>query len=410
MTLVKFGIPLVLLAALAGTPAHAQGFDAQFKAAQQLARDGKREEALAAYTAMLARSPANSDVLLARGRLYIWMDRDREAEADLIAATRAAPNYADAWTALGDLYRWTDRPALAADAYAKWAALAPKDPAPHLARGRVLQQAGDSSGARAEFEAARTLGAAQADLDKAMASLMPSSLPPDVVTSGGYKWSTSVSGGKTWVSGGGFSDYTNRSVSLRRHFEWGSLAAEGLGLHRFDTTDTAYALDGYVGLWDRAYANVRIQVSPDHTLFPENSGRIELYQGVGRGWELAVSDDWLNFTNSTVNIYGFAVAKYVGNWYGRLRTTYVDPSGSIGWRLALRNYYAGDADHYVELTGGTSRGDVTTRGVTALQWSKSASLNWVTFFTPRWGMKVGADYSDSDHTEDGISASLYFRW
>lgn len=402
-------------AAGAQAPAKAQGFDEQFKAAQQLVREGKRDEALAAYTAMLARSPNNSDVLLARGRLLSWMDRDAEAERDLTAATRAAPKYADTWTALGDLYRWTDRPALAADAYAHWIELAPKDPAPHLARGRVLQQAGDTSGARAEFEAARSLGAAQADLDKAMATLLPSSLAPDVASAGGYDWSATLAGSKTWVSANGNSDYWDKGLTLRRHFNWGSIGVEGLGLHRYDQNDTAYALDAYVDLWNRAYANLRYQVSSDSVgLYPKNSGRVELYQGVGKGWELAASDDWLNFGGGLVNIYGVAVAKYIGNWYGRARMTYVDSSESYGWRLTLRNYYAGDADHYLELTGSASRGYYESGHsafiTSSQEWGESASVAWVTFFNPRWGMKLGASYSDSDHTEDSISASLYTRW
>lgn len=386
------------------------GFDEQFKAARQLIRDGKRDEALAAFTVLLARSPGNSDVLLARGRLYGWMERWSEAETDLTTVTRAAPRYADAWSALGDLYRWTDRPVLAADAYRHWSALAPGESVPHLARGRALRLAGDTEGARAEFEAAGALGAPEADVQKALDTLRPTALAPEAIASSGYLWSASVNGSQTWVSAGGISDYQNYGVSVRRHFERGSLAGEALGMHRFGKSDTAYALDGYGDLWSRAYANVRYQIAPQHALFPQNSGRVEVYQGVGHGWELAASEDWLHFTGTPVNIYGVAVAKYVSNYYGRARATYVDTSGSVGWRLTLRNYYLGDADHYLELSGGTSRGDVTVRGVTALQRSASIGAAWVTFFSPRWGLKVGADYSDSDHTETSVSAAIYSRW
>lgn len=426
MTRVRLAGPLLaLLALFATTPALAQapapargtparpaepGFDQQFKAAQQLARDGRRDEALAAFTALLARSPGNVDVLVARGRLHAWAKRWPEAERDLVAATRAKPQYADAWSALGDLYRWSDRPAQAAAAYQRWAELAPQDPAPHLARGRVLRTAGDSAGARAEFETARRLGAPPAEVERALDSLRPTSLAPDVVAPEGYRWSANVNGSLTWVSAGGISDYQNYGVSLRRHFEHGSLAGEVLGVHRFEKHDTAFALDGYADLWNRAYANVRYQVAPDHVLFPETSGRVEIYQGVGSGWELAASEDWLHFSSTKVNILGLAVARYWSNYYGRLRTTYVDTSGNIGWRLTLRDYYLGDADNYLEVSGGTSYGDYTTRGVTSTDWSKSVSVAWVTFFNPRWGMKVGADYSDSDHTEHGVSATLYTRW
>jgi YaiO family outer membrane protein len=395
-------------AAPATAPATA-GFDAQFDAARQWVRDGKREEALAAFTALLARSPDNSDVLLARGRLHAWMKHWPEAEADLTAATRKSPKYGDAWSALGDLYRWTDRPAPAAEAYARWSQLAPADPAPHLARARALRVAGDAEGARQEIDAARALGAAPAEVEKELAALQPGARAPDAVAHG-FDWTARLDGGQTWVSGAGSSDYRNYTASLRRHFEPGSLALEVLGVDRFGKRDTAYALDAYADLWARAYANLRYQVAPDHALFPETSGRVELYQGVGSGWELAGSYDWLNFSSSNVGIYGAAVAKYVGAYYGRLRTTYVDTSGSVGWRLTVRDYYRGDADHYVELNAGTSRGEATTRGVTSLQTSTSVGLAWLMFFTPQWGLKLAADYSDSQPAETGISAAIYSRW
>ena len=394
-----------------GAAAAEPSFDEQFQAARRLASAGKREEALAAYTAMLKRSPENSDVLLARGRLYGWMDRWKESEEDLIAATWASPTYGDAWSALGDMFRWTDRPSQAAAAYKRWSEVAPKDPAPHLARGRALRLAGDPDGARKEYEAARSLGAPKEEVEKGLDALRPPALAPEATVSGGYHWTASVNASKEWVSGGGHSDYRDYSASLRRHCWWGSLAIEALGVHRFEKDDTAYALDGYFGLWDRAYANVREQYTPQHTLFPRDSGRVEIYQGVGQGWEFAASDDWLNFTSSSVNIYGVAVAKYFGNYYARARTTLVEPGDSVGWRLTLRDYYRGDADTYFEVNAGTGRGNYTTPGgVTSLQWSKSVSAAWVTFFTPRWGLKIAGDYSDSDHTERGVSATVYTRW
>lgn len=389
-------------------PAEA-GFDRQFKAAQQLAREGQRDAALAAFTALLARSPGNADVLVARGRLHAWAKRWPEAESDLVAATRAEPRYADAWSALGDLYHWSDRPQQAATAYERWAALAPQDPAPRLMRGRMLRLAGDDRGARVEFEAARHLGTSQAEIDRARGTPRKAAVAPDAVAAHGYDWTSTVHGARTWVSGTS-SDYENYHVAVRRHWQAGSLALEALGVHRFDERDVAYALDGYADVWSRAYANIRLQLAPDHTLFAENSGRVEVYQGVGQGWEVAGSYDWLNFTGTSVGIYGAALAKYWRSYYGRLRTTYVDPSGSVGWRLTLRDYYRGDADHYWELTGGTSRSDVTVRGITELQWSRSAGIAWLTFLGPEWGLKVGADYSDGDLIEKSVSATLYTRW
>src|SRR5258708_30497309 len=132
LTLMRAGLLAggVVVYAKEGPPS----FDQQFQTARGLAIAGQRDAAIAAYTELLQRSPGNADVLLGRGRVYSWMGRWSEAEADLSAATLAAPNYADAWSALGDLYLWSDRPRRGAAASGRGLALAPAlDPAPLFA-------------------------------------------------------------------------------------------------------------------------------------------------------------------------------------------------------------------------------------------------------------------------------------
>ena len=114
LTLALVHAGLLAAAAVVNAQDGPPSFDQQFQSARGLAIAGQRESAITAYTALLQRSPGNADVLLGRGRLYSWMGRWSEAEADLRAATVAAPDYADAWSALGDLYLWSDRPRQAA--------------------------------------------------------------------------------------------------------------------------------------------------------------------------------------------------------------------------------------------------------------------------------------------------------
>src|SRR5689334_22953348 len=85
-------------------PAGAPSFDDQYAQARAFANGGQPELALAAYSALLARSPGNADVLLGRGIVYSRLGRWREAEADLAAAAKASPDYADVWEALGNNY------------------------------------------------------------------------------------------------------------------------------------------------------------------------------------------------------------------------------------------------------------------------------------------------------------------
>lgn len=395
-------------------------FDAAFQAARSLALAGQREAALAAYGVLLARSPGNADVLLGRGRVYAWMGRWPEAEADLNAATTTAPGYADAWSGLGDLYLWSERPALAAAAYGHWLALAPSaDFAPLVARGRAWRAAGDYAAARADFAAAGARGAPAAEVDGYLQSLTPQglnprALTPDVVSAPGYRWTASL--GADWSrfspSRPDWSDYT---LSLRRHFTHGSLALEALGAERFSSKDHAWALDGYVDLWHRAYANLRYQRGPQQDLFPGNYWRAEIFQGVGQGWELSGSYDRLDYSASTTGLYGIGVGRYVGNWYLRWRHLYIPGNGSTSNsdRLVTRYYYAGDADNYAEITLRFGYGDSSTipaGSVGSHSWSTSAAL--VKFLRPRLGFKLGVSY---DHGDDGYNGSglfgtIYTRW
>jgi len=403
-----------------GTPAGALGFDQQFQAARDLAVAGQREAALTAFGALLERSPGNADVLLGRGRLYSWMGKWPESEADLSAATVAAPGYADAWSALGDLYLWSDRPSLAAESYGHWLALAPAtDPSPLVARGRAWRASGDYVAARSDFEAARAHGAKGAEVDGYLQSMTPQglnprALAPEVVSAPGYRWSASL--GADWSA---FSpsrpDWSDYTLSVRRHFSRGSLALEALGAERFSISDHAWALDGYLDLWHRAYANLRYQRGPQQNLFPGNYWRAEVYQGVGHGWELSGSYDRLGYSASPTELYGIGVGRYVGNWYLRWRHLYIPGNGSTSNsdRLVTRYYYAGDADSYAELTLRLGYGDssaLPAGSAGSHSWSTSAAL--VKFLRPRLGFKFGVsyDHGDDGYNGHGLFGTVYTRW
>jgi YaiO family outer membrane protein len=392
----------------------AESYEQQFVHARDLATSGRREEAIALYSAMLERSPGNSDILLGRGRTYAWMDRWPEAEADLLAVTAKSPDYADAWSALGDMYLWSDRPQQAADAYSHWVSLDTSDPAAVIARGRAYRAAGNREAARADFEAARARGAEVTQVEEYVASLQPRIENQEAAVPPGYRWLLRVNGTHTEFSPDR-SNWNEYEVSLRRKFDRGSLALEMLRGHRFDTHDTAWALDGYVTLWDRAYANLRYQRGPSGDLFPEHAWRGELFQGVGQGWELSGSYDHLQFDGSDTDMYGVGVGRYVGNFYARYRALYVSGSGNLSHRGQLRYYYAGNADDYFEVSAGYGRShEAETGGFDRVVGSdhSSVGVTYVKFFRPKWGLKLGADYANDvdGFDERSITAALYTRW
>jgi YaiO family outer membrane protein len=405
---------------IAQAAAPAASFDEQYEAARKLANDGQPELALAAYGALLARSPGNVDVLLGRGIVLSRLERWSEAEADLTAAAKASPDYADVWFALGNLWQWQDQYGKAAEAYGRAAALRPQDGAPRLAQARALRAAGDLPAARAALEQARAAGADALEVDAALRVMQPPRPGnPEPALASGYTWGSSLTG--SWQDVGDGPRWNDQTLSVRRYFENGSIGFEALRAHRFDQTGRAWAIDAYTGLWKGAYANLRYQRAPAGRLFPANSGRVEVYQSLGGGWEASLSDDVLGFA-SRVNIYGVSLGKYAGDFYVQLRHQNIVSQGShsSGDRLLARWYYRGDGDSYLEASANRGRSDDPLSLTGGRARSGGGSVSWIHYFSRDWGGKIGASFSrDGDDGGDGgarggrergVSLGLYRRW
>jgi YaiO family outer membrane protein len=395
-------------------------FDDQYFHARALANNGQPELALAAWSALLARSPGNADVLLGRGIVYARLGRWIDAETDLNAAAQASPGYADVWEALGNTYRWSERPAKALEAWERLVALRPADPAAYVARARAHRALGHAELARADLERARALGGDAGEIDGLLADLAPRpAIPPagspDAAIAAGYTWAAGLS--SSWTDVGSAPRWNDQTLSLRHYMKDGSLAFETLRAHRFDRHDHAWALDAYLTLWKGAYANLRYQHSATSRLFPANAGRVEVWQSLGDGWEASLSDDVLGF-DGRVNIYGVSLAKYAGNFYVQVRHQNIvsQDSHSTGDRLLARWYYSGGADDYLELSANSGRSDDPLSLVGGRARSGGGGVNWVRYFTPQWGGKIGASFSRaaasgaSSGKERGLSFALTRRW
>ncbi|MCC2956088.1 YaiO family outer membrane beta-barrel protein [Massilia sp. IC2-477] len=370
-------------------PAATTSFDEQYAEARRLANAGQPGLALAAYNTLLARAPGNVDLLLGRGIVLSRLERWSEAEADLTAAAKASPDYADVWFALGNLYQWQDLPARAAEAYGRAAVLRPGDAATLAARERALR------------------------------AMQPRPGTPQAAIASGYTWTAGLSG--SWQDVGAGPRWNDQTLSLRHYGKRGSIGFEALRAHRFDQSGRAWAVDAYASLWDGAYANLRYQRAPAGRLFPANSGRVELYQSLGRGWEASLSEDVLGF-ESRVNIHGVGLGKYAGDFYVQLRHQNIvsDNSRGAGQRLLARWYYAGDSAgdgaSYLEMSANRGRSDDPLSLTGGRARSGGGSLTWVHYLSRHWGGKVGARFARSgaggasEARERGLSVGLYRRW
>lgn len=397
--------------------APAISYEQQFEQARNAANSGQPAMAVELYSKLLATSPNNVDVLYGRGLAYSRLQKWAEAEKDFTAAAANAPTYTDVWLSLADLYMWTERPAKAIAAYDKAIALKPDDAALYVARARAYRDASQPGPARADLDKAAQLNGDKQAIAAVRESMQPkiSALAlaaPGAVAPAGFDWQASLSGGVTKVEPRD-QRWADQTFALRRYWDRGSLAFETLRVHRFDDHDYAWALDGYVNLWNGAYANLRYQQAPQQRLFPHRAWRAEVWQSVGGGWEVSGSVDTMLFA-SRVDIYGVGIGKYLGNFYLLLRHTNVLTASSHGNgdRLLGRYYYRGDGDSYVELARSRGRSDDTLSLLGGRTQSGATSINWVHYITPRWGVKLGASYSreSTGGKEKGASAALYRRW
>jgi len=390
-----------------------QAQDAQ--TASRLLSQGQAREAAQAYSSLIQNHPTDPDHWLGRGLAQARQGLWRDAVNDLEKAVALAPGYADAWSALADVYRWNDQAAAAADAYGRLAVLRPSDAQVQVLRTRALLAVNDVAGARAAAQRALELGASAEALpalpeDRVPTVALPLAMPE--VQSQGYKWA--VSAGLSRTSSGASSANDN-SLSLRHYGEFGSIAVERLGLHRFGYADQAWAVDAYPRLWRGAYANLRYQRTSSPELYPALSWRAELYQNMGGGWELAASHDFLGF-GSGVRIDGVSAGKYWGNFFARWRHQQVssDSSSGKGDRFFVRYYYEGDADHYLELNASRGRSDDFSSALIQQSRSDSRGLVWYHFVTRDWGFKLSA--SGSTDTSGGggqardLGIGLTRRW
>jgi len=229
-----------------------------------------------------------------------------------------------------------------------------------------------------------------------------------------YGWAISI--------GASISDFTpvrdnewkDNSISIRHYFSDGSIALESLNAERYGDTDTALALDAYVPLWSRAYANLRFQHASSPTLFPVYSWRTEIYQGVNGGWEISGSYDELSFGTNPVKIYSVGIGKYIGDFYLRLRQVIVpgDNGNSSSQKGVMRYYFKGDADNYFELNSSIGRDDDPLVLANGNQNRDSLGIAFVYYPVKVLGYKLGCTYSreSNSYSEREIFGALYYRW
>jgi YaiO family outer membrane protein len=204
-------------------------------------------------------------------------------------------------------------------------------------------------------------------------------------------------------------------LAVRRRFALGSVGLEVLRAHRFDDEDEAVALDVIIGPWRGAYANVRFQATVDPDVLPRTDAMVELFQGLGAGWEVSGGYRNIDVPESTVHVVTAGIAKYVGDWYLRQRTSFAETEGdlSVFFGAAARRYFR-VPDDWIQIEGGIGREviDVAPGPTVQSRRVSAAGVRVQKFFTSRFGLTAAAAYRDERRGPVGLGVSieLLTRW
>jgi len=359
-----------------------ESYDALYGVARELSFSDQLEAAISAYTSLLEKYPDDADGLLGRGRTYAWGKYYDKAEKDIKNVINVYPDYGDAWSALGDVYFWSNDFVQAYEAYNQCVMLNPNLPELYIDLVKTNIAERKYGSARKNLAMAQNKGFNREDIDNYTVIL--NRIP------GATDWEFSIYYDYlTFQASRPNSSISN--ISVKRDFIKNTIILNLFKTERFNKTDTGFNFDLYQELWNRSYGNLKLQFIPQANISPGSDIFIEIYQSFRKGWELSINYRNMNFSNTSVNIYGASVGKNINDWYLRNRSSVIPKKVGIDFSsFIFSRRYLNTVDNYIE--GGFGQGweneysqeekKVILRQKTTLM------VKYQRFFTPSFGMLV----------------------
>lgn len=210
-------------------------------------------------------------------------------------------------------------------------------------------------------------------------------------------------------------NWHHRVLSLEAPLPLGTLVTNLGHQRRFGQSEVSGTAHYWVeDLWGDSYGHLHGSLAPQARTVPRRSLGGALYEVVG-SWEFAGHFEWRRYAGTHVYTMGPQVARYVGNWYLRLRTAVVEQGGrwSVTQSAAAR-YSLGAPTSFVEGRAGYGRTVevVGLRPAGQLRNVRSyfGSARLQHYFGPHLGGAVSATYSDGAYRRTGLSVGLLARW
>ena len=296
---------MVVVTLLLAPPASGQ--DDVLVKARGVARSGHRAEALTMLESRLAAVPHDVDARLLYGLVLSWEGRYEEARPVLQQVLTQAPEYTDARVALMNVEYWSGRSTQALEQANRILAGEPGHPTARAVHDRL--------------EAA------------ARAWWATTSYTLDVFNDDTDPWQE-------------FSVYVTRKTPV------GPVIVRGNHATRNEEGDQLVEFEFYPRFRPGAYAYVSTGIASEHSLYPEYRLLFDLYQAIGRGFEVSGGVRHLEFDDPT-QVYVATLSKYVGNWMFTGKVYHVPAEGdldSTSYHGGFRRYFGGDGTSYTGVT------------------------------------------------------------
>jgi YaiO family outer membrane protein len=358
--------------------------------AREMARAGRRVEAIALLQDLVAVSPADGDARVLLGAVLSWEGRYDEARTELETVLADSPTHGDALLAMISVELQSGHPERADELARRGLQQRPTDSQYLLARARALLAMKRPLEARNLLERLQTLDPRNLQAETMRRDLDQSS----------RLWQARVG-----ASYDAFSDHRaawrESYVSLTRMTSVGSIQFRGERAERFGLTDNQIGFEMYPLLRPGTYAYVAGAYSPNARLYPRHRYAVDLNQNLGAGFEGSIGFRRLGF-GTGVSIYVGALSKYYGAWLftGRLYVTPDSAGTSRSIHASARRYFGGSGTY---VGGRYGRGSWRDERVTVDDFevldSHVVAGEAVITLRRRFELNVNGSYSREDRTD-----------
>lgn len=209
------------------------------------------------------------------------------------------------------------------------------------------------------------------------------------------------------------SPWTTVRFLLKREDVRGAMVFDGARITRFGLTDLSLGLSAWPNLGERRYGHFRLEYAPDADVLPGLTTGARLYQAVG-AWEISSGYELNTVEAAPVHRFTAGVARYVGSWYLRTRTTLLPRDGELGVVQRLRaRYYLEPPSEYIDFTAGMGKLAAVVESGPVVQLVPTYFLTGRVqrFVTSDLGFSLLASYTDETFfTRLGFLGGILTRW